>query len=70
MEVTDYSERAVPPIFFDLHFFGAEGLPCQWGHTGKASGSVRRPKGMREEFRSEPVWGFPQGRANRIGEFE
>lgn len=37
------------------------------GRTGKMSGSVRRQKGVREEFRSEPVWGFPQG---RIGEFE
>lgn len=31
---------------------------------------LQRQKGEREECRSEPLLGFPQGRINRIGEFE
>lgn len=31
---------------------------------------LKRQKGKKEECRSEPLLGFPQGRILRIGEFE
>lgn len=68
-------ERPVPQKehFFDLYFLRRLAVALgvtqgkRWGHTGKASGSVRQ-KGVRK--RLELLLGFAQGKIKRMDEFE